>query len=86
MTELLERIERNAISQAISHGADEMCRRSIALRRYVAMITGKPMVKGCPTCPYRKCIIKDADLMKPSREDGAEAIRQRREALRLAHG
>lgn len=62
---------RNAISQAISHGADEMCRRSIEVRRYVAMITGKPMVKDCPTCPYRECIIRDGDTMQPTRKDVA---------------
>lgn len=61
----------NAISKAISHGADEMCRRSIEVRRYVAMITGRAMVKDCPACPYRKCIIKDADTMQLTRKDAA---------------
>lgn len=76
---MMQHRPRNAISQAISHGADQMCRRSIELRRYVAMITGKPMVKDCPACPYKTCVIPEDKLVE--RKDVA-AIRQQRAAPR----
>jgi hypothetical protein len=57
---------RAAASKTVSQSADEMCRRSIAVRRMVSEVTGRDFMTPCPACPYRDCVIRqDEEDAKP---------------------